>query len=185
MQLSVYTFKEGQLNRIGEITILYDRVVQISLKKTPTTNKSHNKKTACPFSIKKFSKADLEYREFGLTHCLICSYLKELGFTYLHLKLNTWQRLIITYRNKKFMWQSKEFKTTVLRSVGTYVILATLSTLCTFLILRPWRQRPYKEIQNGSPDKKDKQKNQESGGSKEINNDSTLSTFKINMQRLY
>jgi len=145
MQLILYA-DINQLTHVGEIQILYDRIVYIDLKipllkmikaktekrKPPAAihgYKAFCGKTAFPFMLQKLSKADIPFRELRLTHKLVCSEIGEDSQYQYFVKLKALQCLQISYHMKQFFWQSADFKTKLYQSIIGYVVPLILAAL--------------------------------------------------------
>lgn len=141
MELKLFSTKT-KLIRLGEITLLYDRIIRVDIRvpvrqvgENQVLCNVFNKSTGYPFNIKKLSRADLAYRESGMTHQLICPEIKKLVNTCTYLRLSYMQCIKITYHNRNFFWQSKKFKENIHNSIAKNIITAILSIAGTFLLL--------------------------------------------------
>jgi hypothetical protein len=156
MVLGVYADING-FTKIGELDILFDRISYVDLKipidagaginRSKTT--SHRKKQSplilsyqhfCKqadhaFTLKKLSKGELSYRQFGLTHQLVCEQLNDLCVYPLYLKLNSAQGLKISYHSKKLFWQTSDFRTTIYKTIIGYIIPVAMGALGTFYFI--------------------------------------------------
>lgn len=145
MNLNVYA-DTGQLIKIGEIAILYDRIITIDLKFPCAATKkkqsgsinsyiTYNEDTAYPYCITKLSKADIPFRTLRLTHQLEFTGIKEVDEFNLYIRLSYFQRLLIKYHNKKFIWQSPEFKKKFWYSLLGSVISTAIGILIALIFL--------------------------------------------------
>jgi hypothetical protein len=159
MKLIVFTGKED-LYRIGEVAILYDRIVHIDFNFTGCTptqilthpsqakkikagsRKAFTKKTCQQFSLRKLSKADIPYRDYKLTHAIDCDCLRELGLFPTYIRLTRIQSLRIGYNTKSFFWQSPDFKKSVYKSIGNHIVLGLVSLIgAVVLLMAPWKNK--------------------------------------------
>jgi hypothetical protein len=192
MNIAVYAYIE-QLTKIGEVNILYDRIVNIDFKIPITLPKSKNsrrlaekeqsdlvrpfriycKETAYPYSIIKLSRADLPYRTHKLTHQLQSSVLCETNQSDLYIRLTTRQCLQIHYYNKEFIWQSIDFKKKIYDSIIGYLIPIIMGAAGAVLFLAPWKHPPLNDLKNNHliPNRKiqPNEKNKEDSVSKNHN----------------
>lgn len=117
---------------MGDVIILHDRINDINLEQNDPKIKCVAR-TSCSFQLKKLSKGDLGYQDFHFTHKLISKDLPLNEFNHLFVRLSFTQGLLLNYKKKKFVWQTKKFEEKLTISVIDFLLITLIGILISMI----------------------------------------------------